>query len=170
MIEFTVLDSWTISGLMSSTTDENTACAISSVPEIIMSGGYYNGEENTRYTSDGETFGNLPPMPLGLSRHCAVALDGDDLFVTGGVPSSGSFHGQTFLYHSDTMEWEVLQNMPTPRSRLACGMVHNEAGEQEVITAGGVGSGSGDLVEIYNLQSGQWREGKSMHFITTLTL
>ena len=125
------------------------------------------GTDNTIYTNDGETFGNLPPMPLGLYGHCAVALDGDDLFVTGGFPSSGSFHGQTFLYHSDTMEWEVLSGMPTPRSNSACGMVHNEAGEQEVITAGGDYYGT---VEIYNLESGQWRKGNSRHFIATSNL
>ena len=171
MNEFIGLDSWTLSGLMSSSTAYETACAISSVPGIVMNGGYFNGYENTQYTSDGETFGNLPPMPLGLRYHCAVSLDGDDLFVTGGYPSTG----KTFLYHSDTMQWEVLRDMPTPRSDLACGMVHNEAGEQEVITAGGYNGGDGgdyggDVVEIYNLQSGKWREGKSTHFITNLTL
>ena len=36
MIEFTVLDSWTISGLISTSMDDGTACAISSVPEIIQ--------------------------------------------------------------------------------------------------------------------------------------
>ena len=154
----TDLDSWTLSGIMSSYKEDNMACTVNSVPEMIMSGGY-TGYETTRYTSDGETFGNLPPMPLGLYRHCAVALDGDDLFVTGGNPSSGSSTGKTFLYHSNTMEWEVLRDMPTPRTSLACGMVHNSAGEQEIITAGGYNDN--DVVEIYNLQSGQWRTGQS---------
>ena len=40
--------------------------------------------ETTIYTSDGVTFGELPPMPVGLNYHCAVALEGGDLFVTGG--------------------------------------------------------------------------------------
>ena len=40
-------------------------------------------------------------------------------------------NGTTFLYHSDSMEWEVLPDMPTPRVGLACAMVHNAAGEQE---------------------------------------
>ena len=63
------------------------------------------------YTRDGETFGHLPLMPGdGLNIHCAVALDGGDLFVTGGVNQvwfTPSF--KTFLFHSDTMEWEELQ-------------------------------------------------------------
>ena len=60
-----------------------TACAVSSVPEIIMSRNY----DETLLTSDGETFGTLPPMPISdvyLHDHCAVALEGGDLFVAGG--------------------------------------------------------------------------------------
>ena len=40
-----------------------------------------------------------------------------------------------------------------------CAMVHNEAGEQEVIAAGGSGN-IGDEVEIFNFRSGQWRTGQ----------
>ena len=65
------------------------------------------------YTSDGETFGDLPPMPYGLFSHCMVSLDNGDLFVTGGrkKDASGDFSvesDKSFLYHSDTMEWEEL--------------------------------------------------------------
>ena len=51
-----------------------------------MSGQYDSVDTATLFTSDGETFGSLPPMPDNYqpSRHCAVSLDGDDLFVTGG--------------------------------------------------------------------------------------
>ena len=112
----------------------------------------------TRYTQDGEIFGNLPDIPVGLSRHCMVALDSDDLYVTGGYTPTDGTRGKSFLYHSDTMEWEQLPDIPTPRDNMACGMVHNSAGEQEIISAGGDYS---DLVEIYNLQSGQWRTGQS---------
>ena len=61
------------------------ACAISSVPELIMNGGY---SDATWTTDDGETFGNLPPMPLELHDHCAVAL-GRDSIDTFFVPESG---------------------------------------------------------------------------------
>lgn len=152
------LDSWTLSGIMSSSTNDYTACTVNGVPEMIMNGGYSGSSSvsrSTRYTSDGELFGNLPPMPMGFLRHCVVALDGDDLFVTGGITSSGR-SGKSFLYHSDTMEWEVLQDIPTPRNDMACAMVHNSAGEQEIIAAGG---DYVETVEIYNLQSGQWRTG-----------
>ena len=108
---------------------------------------------------DGETFGSLPPMPYGLvpERHCAVTLDGDDLFVAGGDYSS------TLIYYRDTMQWEFQRDMANPRSNLMCGLVHNEAGEQEVVAAGGYGQfGPSDSteVEIFNVRSGQWRSGK----------
>ena len=162
---------------MSPAKDDGLACAVSSVPEIIMNGGddkfsplinrprnFKPDEEaakTTTITSDGETFGEILPMPVGLNYHCAVALEGGDLFVTGGdtrplVP--GVNNGTTFLYHADTTEWEALPDMPTPRVGLQCARVLNEAGEQEVIAAGGFYE---NVVEIFNIPSRQWRTGKS---------
>ena len=91
-----------------------------------------------------------------MHAHCAVALDGDDLFVTGmSRDISGTDISTTFLYHSDTMGWEQLPGLPSEPFRLTCGMVHNLAGEQEVIVVNGCQS-----PEIYNLVSGQWRTGQ----------
>ena len=125
------------------------ACAISSVPEMIINGGY--SSDSTWTTDDGETFGILPPMPLGLHDHCAVALDGGDLFVAG----LHNYLPKTFLYHSDTKEWEQLRDMPEPPYAPPCAMVHNSAGEQEIIVV------TNYETMTYNLQSGQWRTGQS---------
>ena len=159
---------------MSPDKDGTSACTVNSVQEIIMNGGcegsYRCGDydNSTTYTSDGETFAELPPMPIGLTSHCVVALDDDDLFVTGGADpkdSGGSqYNDKSFLYHSDTMVWEELQGLPTPRGSLMCGLAHNTNGEQDIIVVGGHGSeildfNTTDLVEIYNIQSGQWRTG-----------
>ena len=64
-----------------------------------------HGGNSTRYTSDGETFGDLPPMPYGFYSHCMVSLDNGDLFVTGQYDYDAA---KSLLYHSDTMEWEEL--------------------------------------------------------------
>ena len=161
---------------MSPEKDGTSACTVNSVPEIMMNGGCNTNpansgckyENSTIYTSDGVTFAELPPMPIGMTSHCMVALDNDDLFVTGGaVPkdSGGSqYNDKSFLYHSDTMVWEELQGLPTPRGSLMCGLVHNINDEQDIIVVGGHGSeildfNTTDLVEIYNIQSGQWRTG-----------
>ena len=141
------LDTWTISSIMF----ENKllhACAVNSVPEMVINGGY--SSDSTWTTDDGETFGILPPMPFGLHDHCLVALDGDDLFVAG----FHNYNPKTFLYHSDTMEWEQIQDMPDPTYAPPCAMVHNSAGEQEVIVV------DCEYTQIYNLQSGEWRFGK----------
>ena len=156
------LDTWTLSAVMFDY-KYDMACAVNSVPEMIINGGNRD-PYGTWTTSDGEAFRILPEMPSGNYGHCAVSLDGDDLFVTGNFDS--------FLYHSDTIKWERLRDIPTTRSGLACGMVHNSAGEQEIITAGGYGVY--DRVEIFNLQSGQWRTGQSnevsLIFIETVVL
>ena len=158
---------------MSPYKDGSSACTVNSVQEIIMNGGCDGNyscsdyDNSTIYTSDGETFAELPPMPIGLTSHCVVTLDDDDLFVTGGsVPEdSGGEHDndKSFIYHSDTMVWEELPGLPTARVYHMCGTVHNSNGDQEVIVAGGYtydGFNSRDLVEIYNIQTGQWRTGQ----------
>ena len=163
---------------MSQAKDDGLACAVNSVPEMIMNEGdaslsplpkprnsQLDDEvaKTTIFTSDGGTFGDLPAMPVGLNYHCAVALDGGDLFVTGGdtrplIPGvQVNSNETTFLYHSDIMEWEVLPDMPTPRVGLECAMIQNAVGEQEIMAMGGFGE---DKVEIYNLQSRQWRTGQ----------
>ena len=162
---------------MSPYKDGDSACTVNSVQEIIMNGGCDGivgnrcGEYDnaTTYTSDGETFAELPPMPIGLTSHCVVTLDYDNLFVTGGsVPEdSGLEHDndKSFIYHSDTMVWEELPGLLTARVYHMCGTVHNSNGDQEVIVAGGYSyenSSNADLVDIYNIQNGQWRIGQSM--------
>ena len=169
------LDKWTVTGSLSLPYAYPAACTVNSVPEIIMSGGVLNNSNvdtmtDTTYTRDGVSFEFLPDMPLALFSHCIVALDGDDMFVTGGyVDYSYQYNNQSFLYHSDTMEWERLKDMPTARSTLMCAMVHNEEGDQEVIIVGGnANSDESDLydtydtnvTEIYNLKTREWRTGQ----------
>ena len=150
-----------------------SACTVNRVPELIMNGGIkinssgFINTKSTIYTQDGEVFGHLPLMPESVFSHCVVALDDSDLFGTGGytsyIPSDKSF-----LYHSDTGEWEELQGISTLRNAPMCSMVHNANGEQEVIVAGGQSPLSEedyeirDVVEIYNLQSKEWRLGKNV--------
>ena len=171
------LDTWTETGNLSLPYGYfAVACAVNSVPEMIMSGGRLNGSDlhimnDTTYTRDGISFEFLPEMPLALTSHCMVALDGDDLFVTGGSTGDyNSVNNQSFLYRSDTMEWERLEDMPTSRSTLMCANVHNEEGDQEVITVGdyaysepyyvdGNSYFDTNVTEIYNLKTGKWRTG-----------
>ena len=181
----TALDTWMVSENVSSFYDlsYDQHCAVNSVPEIIISGGCdpsnqdIDGrcmdETSTIYTSDGETFADLPPMPVALNSHCLVALDGNDLFVTGGRMDTSSgypYSNMSFLYHSDTKEWEELPGLITPRQYHACARVHNSNGDEEVVVAGGFYCEDDycprelDLVDIYNLQSGQWREGHLLIF------
>ena len=180
--------------------DHGYATAMSIGNRILFNGGteYDNNEDykskSTRFTNDGQKFAELPPMPYSLTSHCMVALDSDDLFVTGGGLIEDDYkadNDKSFLYHSDKMEWEELPGLLTPRTRPLCGMVHNANGDQEVIAAGGSGEGWGPrglfaiqkaiflyvkcyifstvrsetkyafsrVVEIYNVQSKEWRPG-----------
>ena len=174
----TALDTWTVSGSISSSYGllYDQHCAINSVPEIIITGSCdpyddpCSDETSTIYTGDGETFAELPPIPVALTRTCVVALDDNDLFVTGGsyINEPTGYSDKSYLYHSDTQEWEELPGLLTTRDYHMCARVHNSNGEEEVIVAGGYSCGPEDclgfldLVDIYNIQSREWRKGLSL--------
>ena len=188
-LQSTVLDIWVVSGKMSPVKDDLAACAVSSLPALIMNGGRRvldDGvdvtdselEDSTTFTTDGETFDDsLPRMPYGLYHHCMVSLGGSgigDLFVTGGekLDDSAQFgtsaSNKSFLYHSETMEWEELPGLPiTSRGGFVgsqmCGLAYNSNGEQEVVFIAAYEEIDGvdtSLVEIFNVPSRQWRSGQ----------
>ena len=77
--------------------NDYSACAVRIGKEILFNGGGTTSREyrlgtfgpssetnSTIYTRDGKTFDDLPPMSHNLTSHCMVALDGGNLFVTGG--------------------------------------------------------------------------------------
>ena len=190
-LQSTVVDRWTVSGTMSPAKDDLAACAVNSFPAIIMNGGRrvveggagvidWELEDSTIDTTDGETFDDsLPPLPYGLYHHCMVSLSGiGDLFVTGGeklddsAPFGTSQSDKSFLYHSESREWEELPGLPitsrSPRSIVGsqmCGLVYNSNGEQEVVFIAAyeeIDFVDTSLVEIFNVPSRQWRSGQNI--------
>ena len=76
-------------------------------------GGFLSSAESTR---DGRTFRPFTPLPLGLSGHCLVSLEGSDrgdFLLTGGWDGSG-YSKKTFLYRGG--EWKEVEDMPTART------------------------------------------------------
>ena len=93
-----------------------SAATLNTGNEWIVSGGYGNGEykSSVERTSDGRNFETFPQsMPIALTSHCLVSLDGDegDLFVTGGTV--GSYNSRTFIHKAGA--WMEMERMPTPR-------------------------------------------------------
>ena len=155
-------DAWAESGSMSAAKGE-AGCAQSASHGLVIAGGV-NGVDLTGLatvanTVDGETVDEeLPPMPVGKTEHCLVALDGGDLFVTGGL--SPEPPEKTFLFRSASRAWTEVAPMPTARYTLMCGLIRSPAGKQEVVAAGGFYFQYYDTVEIYSIDSNLWRTGK----------
>ena len=68
-------------------------------------------------------------MPLGLSRHCLVSLEGTDrgdFLLTGGDPGGNGVNKKTFLYKEG--EWRQVEDMPTARAGKKANAIkqHNE--------------------------------------------
>ena len=81
-------------------------CSFSSEYGMVISGGY-DDLTSTEYTLDGDQFESLSePMPVGKNEHCLVALDGGDLFVTGGYTKQ-----LTFVFTFITMVTTNLDSM-----------------------------------------------------------
>jgi len=146
-------DSWTKTSTIPSPTPELfVAPAYHPGWGIIMSGGYYDGDDlsSTTITKDGEEFESLAPMPYTASVHCVAAIDNNTMFTTG----LGRRYDESFLYNRSTGEWVSVPKMPTGRIDMLCGVVMDGSGQAQVVVVGGLGL---DVVEIFNVQEETWR-------------
>ena len=136
-------------------------CAFSSEHGLLIAGGTSGsdvlGTDAVINTRDGEIFEALPPMPAAKVEHCLVALDGGDLFVTGGLSPLPS--EKTYIFSSISWEWVEVADMPTGRYTLMCGLIHN-GGNREVVASGGFYFQYFNTVEIYSVEDNSWRTGK----------
>ena len=134
--------------------------------EWVISGGYGNWERKSSVerTSDGRNFETFPQsMPIAISNHCLVSLDGDerDLFVTGGNTGSG-YNSRTFIHKAGA--WMEMERMPTPRYALMCGPVRSQPGGpvEKIVVSGGIGGSS--KVEVYDVREDSWETAADLPF------
>ena len=96
-----------------------SAATLNTGNELVVSGGGFpNRKSSVERTYDGRNFETFPQsMPIALTSHCLVSLDGDegDLFVTGGTVGSykQDITSRTFIHKAGA--WMEMERMPTPR-------------------------------------------------------
>ena len=133
----------------------------------VITGGSRNGGllSSAESTRDGRTFRPFATIPLALSSHCLVSLEGadsNDFLLTGGWDGR-HYNKETFIYKQGV--WRQAQDMPTARSGLMCGAVRSRPGGSvtQVVAAGGwVDGGYRRSVEIYNLRRKAWTRGRDL--------
>ena len=83
---------------------------------FVMSGGIEDIESADK-TTDGSSFDTFTPLPIGIDRHCLVALDnGGDIFMTGGYSHEvGGYSDRAYVFRSNSTTWERQPDMPTAR-------------------------------------------------------
>ena len=134
---------------------------------LIITGGYPAKSSTEQFTDKGLSEMSFTPMPIGLRAHCLVSLDNADdggFLLTGGRDGTGdSRNKKTFIYRSASNKWIQMADMPTARSRPACGPVRSTIGgpvEKVVVAGGWTGSswsiGLTSVVEIYDLEKNTW--------------
>ena len=84
----------------------------------VMTGGLssgYNGLSSAERTRDGRSFEPFTELPIALSRHCLVSLDGGngDFFLTGGYSNGDGDSKKTYIYRDSA--WRQMADMPTAR-------------------------------------------------------
>ena len=96
---------------------------------FVMAGGIEDIQSADR-TSDGSSIGTFTPLPVGIDRHCLVALDnGGDLFMTGGYSTqTGGYSNKAYILRSSSSTWVEQPDMPTPRE----GKKRNASSKQEI--------------------------------------
>ncbi len=103
-----------------------------------------------------------------------MVVDEDRIFVAGGDSQVSEHTNLTFMYeHRDGRGlWTRLQDMPTNRRALACGLVDNgeDNGGKEIVAAGGFVFTYVKIVEIYSVDTGTWRSGKRRSPLTNITI
>ena len=82
----------------------------------VITGGYPGPKSSAELTRDGRSFQTAPDLelPLGLSGHCLVSLDGGDsgdFFLTGGY--NDGINKKTYLFREGG--WRPVKDMPTAR-------------------------------------------------------
>lgn len=141
----------------------------------MISGGIgslnFQSSDLVENTLDGEEIKeSVPRLPEEVFGHCLVALEGGDLFQTGGMhldlaswPWQFTVADKTHIFSARTGEWKRGPDMPTSRFDLMCGLVTTQTGSQEVVAAGGrtprLFSSDLDVVEIYSIHKTRWRTG-----------
>ena len=83
----------------------------------VITGGWDGGLKSTaEKTGDALTFEPFPTLPLALSSHCLVSLDGGnngDFLLTGGLDDGYNYNKKTYIFREG--EWRPMEDMPTAR-------------------------------------------------------
>ena len=83
----------------------------------VITGGWdgSNSLSSAERTRDGRSFEPFTELPIVLSNHCIVSLDGGngDFFLTGGYGSDWVDSKQTYIYRDSA--WRQVADMPTTR-------------------------------------------------------
>ena len=129
---------------------------------IIMAGGNKDCYEdcysdNVTYTTSGQYFDNIKPMPDSTDYFCVTGINSTHIFVTG----LGQSENDTYIYSRWTNQWQQLPSMPTGRRYTACGATRLEDGSNAVMVVGGYNDVNSrlDTVEIYSFEEDKWQIG-----------
>ncbi len=132
---------------------------------LIMAGGSTSEEEisdRVLWTSYEGIYTELTNLPVKTRSGCMAFLNDSFVFVAGGESNPNVYE-----YSFYTSTWTSVGEMPSgERMDFGCGFAFNAFGQLELILAGGDSPDtSGLLVDIYNVEYGEWRTSGSYFII-----
>ncbi len=124
---------------------------------LVMAGGVdADGQliNNVQRTFDGLYFEDLADAPtIGFFGGCMSIFDSSKLYV-----ASGWLIDRLHEYNMATSTWTSLGLMPSGvRGFAGCGVAKNRLNQMEVIISGGTMIGDDVAVDIFNLETREWK-------------
>ena len=130
---------------------------------LIVAGGRDAGSganiQNVQRTFDAIFFDDLEDAPTDdFAYGCMTILNGSTLYV---APGSGD--DQLYEYNMMTSTWTSMGDIPSGgRNHLGCGVAKNRLGQTEIIIAGGLLPEDDVSVDIYNLDTSEWKTSSKL--------
>ncbi len=124
---------------------------------LVMAGGIHASGfpiQNVQRTFDAIKFDDLADAPTtNFDLGCMAILNGTTPYV---APGSGSDH--LYEYDVAASTWTSMGEIPSGgRNYLGCGVAKNSQGQTVIVVAGGLLSGDDVSVDIYNLETNEWK-------------
>ena len=93
-----------------------------------------------------------PMLPIPLSGHCSVKLNGSHIFISGGYGDQSHLM-DSLIFHIKKLSWEYLPMMKHGRFGHACGRAITLFNESEIFVVGGLHQ---NKIEKYAIIHSKW--------------
>jgi len=159
-------NAWSTASSLPSNYPSVLSPAVASIGNLIyiVSGENINGNPVPNavvYNTESDSYVNLPNVPTPRSHAVAAFSESGELYVIGGVDSSGSSSAVVEIFSPGTNSWRVGTSLPSPRDSamgaVIGGSIYVAGGRNSLINNNALSS-----VVVLEVAQGQWSSVSTM--------